>query len=117
MQSGSTWIVFLTPMTTSHSKVALENPGAIPFWHVLFDSFLAKSYDSLHDESDPYYYSFFIGYDVGDTILDTEDGVRWIVNELHCRLDHAGIGTLIQHRAPYIVYVASFFTTNSHRTT
>lgn len=92
MPSTSTWIVFLTPMTTSHSKVKLETPKSIPYWTLLFDSFLAQSHQSLHDPKDPYYYSFFVGYDVGDPILDTEAGVRWIVNELHCRLDHAGIG-------------------------
>lgn len=26
-------------------------------------------------------------------MLDSEEGVRWIVNELHCRLDQANIGT------------------------
>jgi hypothetical protein len=53
MPSTSQWIVFLSPMTTSHSSVPITSPANIPFWPVLFDHFLRKSHDSLHDTSDP----------------------------------------------------------------
>jgi len=90
MPSGSQWIGFLTPMTTSHTSRPVHTILDLPFWSVLFDTFLARTV-SLRDDKDPFYFTFFIGYDDKDKILDNKENLIAIVKEMYRRLDAANI--------------------------
>jgi len=88
---GTIRIGFLTPMTTSHSRV--QNYGQLVFWSVLWQSFLKVSKGSLQNEKDPYWYTFFIGYDDGDPILSQHDQQLAIIKHFDEQLENADIPT------------------------
>jgi len=88
--AGSQWIGILTPMTTSHSDPPIKSIYEIPFWTDLFPSFIDKT-ESLHDNADPFYFTFFIGYDLGDKFLDNKENLILMVKEMYKRLDAANV--------------------------
>jgi hypothetical protein len=65
------------------------------FWTVLWQSFLKVSKGPLQDEKDPYWYTFFIGYDDGDPILSRHDQQLAIIKHFDEQLEAANIRKFI----------------------
>lgn len=86
-------IAFLTPMTTAHISTG-EMPTSqadLVFWRVLFPSFLEMSRETLAAPQDRYWYTFYVGYDVDDPILDRPGEMEAFAEHMRARLREAGI--------------------------